>query len=74
MILEICDEKSELWMKSKNMEGSETLKFSFEVQNRTFESCLQVKTIFNNSLEVPARIPARFPYKIILVSIKSIEN
>ena len=37
-------------------------KISFEVQKRTFESCFKTKMIFKNILEVPALIPAKFPY------------
>ena len=60
--LENSDRKAELWRKTEILEGSKNWKISFEFQNRTFEGCFKIKMIFKNILEVPATIPAQFPY------------
>ena len=52
----------ELWRKTEILEGSKSSKFRFEVQNLSFEDCFEVKMIFKSILEVPALIPAQFPY------------
>ena len=49
--------------------GGEKLKMKFELQNLTFEGCLEVKMIFKSILGVPATILAQFPFRIILFSI-----
>ena len=66
MDLKIQDLKRELWGEIEDLEGWENLKFSFEVQNLTFEGCFEVKMTFKNILGVSATIPAQFSYKIIL--------
>ena len=72
--LENCDRKRELWRKTEIFEESKNRKISFGVQNRTFEGCFETKMIFKNILTPSALIPAQFPYKIMLFSIKFDEN
>ena len=60
--------------KTEILEGSKNSKFRIGIPNLTFEGCFEVKMIFKNILEVPAVIPAQFPYKIIRFSIKSKPN
>ena len=45
-----------------------------EVQNLMFYSCFETKMILKNILGDPDLILAQFPYKILLFSIKLIEN
>ena len=52
-------------------EGS---KIRFEVQKLSFEGCFETKMIFKNILEVPALIPAQFPYEKHVFSTNFNEN
>ena len=56
--LEICDEKSELWRKSKILGRSKNGKIRFEVQNLSFEGVFKDKMIFKNILTPSAIILA----------------
>ena len=47
------------------MVGFKIRNFSFEVQNLTFDGCVEVKMMFENILEVPALIPDQFPYRFL---------
>ena len=60
--LENCDRKRELWRKTEILRRWGGPKFRIEVQNWTFEGCFETKMIFKNIPEVPALIPAQFPY------------
>ena len=62
---EIWDGNRHLWRKSNILEGG-TWEFRIQVQIWTFEGCFQVEMMFENSLEVPALIPAQFQYKMLL--------
>ena len=65
MGLEINDPKSELGTKSKISGRSKNSKISFEVQNVTFELCLETKIIFKNIAVSSATMLIQFSIKFI---------
>ncbi len=67
-------EKRSYGGKLKFLRGLKNEKSVLGSQNRTFEGCFEIKMTFKNILEVPALIPAQFPYKKQLFSINFNEN
>ena len=60
--LKKCDPKMESCRETEILRRWESLNFRIEVQNWTFEGCFETKMILKHILEVPALIPAQFPY------------